>query len=81
MVVVDHGGEDVEHGVSSLTDTLASALATGGEQRLAEIAVPWAESFSGHADAGALTDFLSELARIARGAQERGHRLYCWWSP
>jgi hypothetical protein len=77
-----HREDDGEHGVLSLTDSLAAALADADRQRLAEVAEPWSETeeFWGDADPDILTDVLWELAELARRARDRGHRLYCRWS-
>lgn len=70
------------HGVLTLNDAVARALATADRARLAEVAVPWSqtEEFRGQADPDHLTEFLVELSALARRAADRGHRLYCWWS-
>ncbi|MBC6461423.1 hypothetical protein [Actinomadura sp. HBU206391] len=74
--------EAAEHGVATLTDSLAAALADADQRRLAEVAVPWSETdeFWGQADPEILAGFLGELADLARRARDAGHRLYCWWS-
>lgn len=76
------GQEADEHGVVTLTDTVAAALATVERGQLPRVAVEWSktEEFWGVADPEALADFLAELADLAVRAGERGHRLYCWWS-
>ncbi len=76
-VAVRHGGELL---VLTLSDTLVAALATATDSRLAEVAVPWSrtEEFWGEGDPDELTDFLRDLSALARRAQERGQRLYCW---
>jgi hypothetical protein len=62
--------------------SLQAALAAANDERLAEVAVRWAEL---RADDGEeihpefASDILSEMASLARTAAERGHRLYCWW--
>ncbi|MDX6431125.1 MAG: hypothetical protein QOE54_3491 [Streptosporangiaceae bacterium] len=79
---IDHGDEEAEHGVVTLTGTLVTALAISDRNRLAEVAVPWSqtEEFWGQGDPEALTELLSELSGLARRAEEKGHGLYCWWS-
>ncbi|MDG4806118.1 hypothetical protein O7634_05040 [Micromonospora sp. WMMD1120] len=76
-VAVRDGGEGL---VLSLTDELTQALVEREPERLAEVAVPWSrtEEFRGQCDPAVLADFLGELALLARHAQDRGHRLYCW---
>jgi hypothetical protein len=76
------GEEVAEHGVITLTDTLAAALADADRRRLAEVAEPWSETeeFWGDADPDILADALWELAGLAGRARDRGHRLYCRWS-
>lgn len=76
------GGDAAEHGVVTLTDSLAAALADADRERLAEVAVPWSrtDEFWGDTDPELLTDFLVRFADLARRARDRGHRLYCWWS-
>ena len=74
--------EATEHGVVTLTDSLAAALADADRRRLADVAVPWSvtEEFWGQADPEILAGFLGELSDLARRARDGGHRLYCWWS-
>jgi hypothetical protein len=78
-VAVRDGGERL---VMRLTDSLTEALATASDDRLTEVAVPWSqtEEFWGQGDPQDLGSFLLELAQLARTAQLRGERLYCWLS-
>jgi len=71
------GGERL---VLTLTDTLRDALAAASAERLAELAVPWSqtEEFWGEGEPEVLSTFLNSLAGLARQAQEKQERLYCW---
>jgi hypothetical protein len=66
--------------VVSLTDELQTALADAAPERLAGVAVEWSQTgeFRGRGDTAVLTNFLQELAELARGALDRRERLYCW---
>ena len=66
--------------VVTLTDELQAALADANDEVLASVAVPWAESdeFSGQGDAPSLTGLLRGLAELARRAQAKNERMYCW---
>lgn len=68
--------------VVTITDTLAAALVTSTDARLAEVAVPWSqtEEFWGDADPDDLAQVLRDLAGLARRAETAGHRLCCWLS-
>ncbi|MCW2913346.1 MAG: hypothetical protein JWN52_1414 [Actinomycetia bacterium] len=79
---IDHGDEEAEHGVVTLTGTLATALAVADRENLAEVSVLWSqtEEFWGQGDPESLTELLGELSDLARRAQEKEHGLYCWWS-
>lgn len=76
-VAIRDGGELV---VVTLTDSLTSALVAASDDALDRVAVPWSknEEFWGEPDPQRLGAFLKELAGIARDANGRGHRLYCW---
>src|SRR5512139_712860 len=80
--VVGSGEEGDEHGVVTLTDTLAAALATIDRERVPGVALEWSrtEEFWGDADPATLAGFVTEMADLAGRAAGRGHRLYCWWS-
>lgn len=71
------GGERL---VLTLTDRLRDALAAASPERLAELAVPWSqtEEFCGQGDPEVLATFLNSLAGLARQAQDKHERLYCW---
>lgn len=71
------GGERL---VLTLTDILVRALAASDEDELRRIAEPWSqtEEFWGDADPDDLAEFLADLSGLARRAQAKGHRLYCW---
>lgn len=84
-IVGDGGPRTVTEGSSfvlAASASLQAALAAANDERLAEVAVRWAEL---RADDGEeihpefASDILSEMASLARTAAERGHRLYCWW--
>jgi hypothetical protein len=66
--------------VVTLTDDLLAALAAAPRDQIVAAATPWSEDeeFNGQADPEALADFLLELADLARQADRRGERLYCW---
>jgi hypothetical protein len=66
--------------VVTLTDELLAALAAARQDQIVAAAAPWSqdEEFYGQADPRALADFLLELADLARQADRRGERLYCW---
>lgn len=66
--------------VVTLTDELQAALADADDAVLASVAVPWAESdeFSGQGDAQSLSGLLQGLAELARRAQVKNERMYCW---
>jgi hypothetical protein len=72
--------EEGELMVVALTDALVDALAAASAERLADVAVPWSqtEEFWDAGDPVELTQFLNELAGLARRARQRGHQLYCW---
>jgi hypothetical protein len=72
--------DDGERLVLTLTDTLRDALAATSAERLAELAVPWSqtEEFWGQGDPEILSTFLTGLAGLARQAQDKHERLYCW---
>jgi len=72
------GGPTVER----LPDSFVSALAGASDERLAEVAVPWAqtEEFWGLGEPDALAVLLCDLAALAREAAENDKRLYCWVS-
>jgi hypothetical protein len=75
-------GDDGERLVLTLTDSLTTALAAATPARLAEAAVPWSQSeeFWGAGDPDTLAAILNDLADLARRAQSRRHRMYCWIS-
>jgi hypothetical protein len=66
--------------VVTLTDELQDALAAATWDQIAAVAAPWsqAEEFRGQGDPETLAEFLLELADLARQANRRGERLYCW---
>lgn len=68
--------------VVTITDELQAVLTSYDEDRLEEVAIPWAqtEEFRGVADPAVLAEFLGSFADLARFATERGERLYCWIS-
>ncbi|MFB6724966.1 hypothetical protein ACFCV3_32615 [Kribbella sp. NPDC056345] len=76
VAVRDHGARLV----STLTDSLATALAQASREDLERVAVPWSqtEEFWGSADPEILADVLTDLADLARRAEANGERLYCW---
>jgi hypothetical protein len=71
-----------EYGVLTVPDTLRAALAEADDERLREVVVPWSqtEEFWGPVDLDGLLRVTTDLAALARRAQARGQRLYCWWS-
>ena len=66
--------------VVTLTDELQAALAAAPRDQIAAVAAPWweTEEFRGQGDPESLAEFLVELANLARQANQRGERLYCW---
>jgi hypothetical protein len=66
--------------VVTLTDELQAALAAAPRDRIVAAATPWSEDeeFHGRGDPEILADFLLELADLARQADQRGERMYCW---
>lgn len=78
MIVASRGGG--QRLVVTLTGELQAALSQANHARLADIAVPWCqtEEFSGQGDPDLATSWLGELAGLARRANTRGERLYCW---
>lgn len=66
--------------VVTLTDELLAALAAAPRDQIVAAAAPWSEDeeFYGQADPEVLAGFLLELADLARQADRRGERLYCW---
>jgi hypothetical protein len=66
--------------VVTLTDELQAALAAAPRDQIVAVAAPWLETeeFRGQGDPENLADFLLELANLARQANQRGERLYCW---
>jgi hypothetical protein len=66
--------------VVTLTDELQAALAAAPREQIVAAAAPWSETdeFFGRGDPETLADFLLELAGLARQADQRGERLYCW---
>lgn len=66
--------------VVTLTDELQAALAAAPRDQIVAVAVSWlqTEEFRGQGDPETLAEFLLELADLARQANRRGERLYCW---
>lgn len=66
--------------VVTLTDQLQAALAAAPRDQIVAVAVPWSETeeFRGQGDPEILAEFLLGLADLARQANLRGERLYCW---
>lgn len=66
--------------VVRLSTRLQTALAAADTERLREAAIPWAatEEFFGVGDPEELGDRLVELSVLARLAERRGQRVYCW---
>jgi hypothetical protein len=66
--------------VVTLTDELQATLAAAPRNQIVAAAVPWSETeeFRGGADPEDLADFLLEMADLARRANRRGERMYCW---
>ncbi|MFI5936209.1 hypothetical protein [Actinoplanes sp. NPDC051494] len=79
--LVSDAMESPEQHIVSVTDRLRDALATADDARLAEVAALWSrtEELDG-ADAGSLTDFLVDLAALARRASQNHSHLYCYWA-
>ena len=86
-ILDDPSAEDIatdgERLVLRLNDALPPALIAATNQRLAEVATPWAqtEEFGGDADPADLVEFLTGLRELAQRSASRGERLYCWVSP
>jgi hypothetical protein len=77
-LAVRAGGEVM---VVTLTDELQAALADASDPQLDAVAVRWSQTdeFSCHGDPRVLSE-LRELAELARRAQTRDERMYCWTS-
>jgi hypothetical protein len=71
------GGERL---VVRLSTRLQAALAVADADRLKDAAVPWAATaeFFGLGDPEELGDRLVELSALARSAERRAQRMYCW---
>ena len=67
-------------GVWPVRDELQTALTNATDDQLIAVVAPWSriEEFWGDFDPDILTEFVRELAVLARSASERGERLYCW---
>jgi hypothetical protein len=63
--------------VLTISDELQGVLARVEAAELTAAARHWAEE-QGFSDADTIDGLLHELAELARGAQRRGERLYCW---
>jgi len=76
-VATRNGGERL---VLTLTESITTALAEAGNDRLSGVAVPWSrtEEFWGAGDPEVLASFLGDLAGLARRARARDQQLYCW---
>lgn len=76
-VATRNGGERL---VLTLTESVTTALAEAGNDRLSGVAVPWSqtEGFWGAGDPEVLAGFLGDLSGLARRARDRDQRLYCW---
>ena len=68
--------------VVTLTDRLHRALASLPPDQIPVVAGEWshAEEFGGAASPGDLAGFLIELQALARRAEQRSEKLYCWVS-
>jgi len=75
QVVAERDGGDCL--VLTISDESRDVLAKAGAVELPEAARRWVE-LQGSGDPESLTGLLHELAELARGAQLRGERLYCW---
>ncbi|GAA0382083.1 hypothetical protein Acor_52620 [Acrocarpospora corrugata] len=66
--------------IAELPDLVRDALAEIGEERVAQLAVQWAqiEEFHGYADPEALTTVLRDLRDLAQRAQKEDQMIYCW---
>jgi hypothetical protein len=75
---------DLDYGpwVVTVTDEVRDALCAADARQRAAVAYQWAESgdFYGKGDGEDLAYTVDRLADLARIAQERGERLYCWLS-
>jgi hypothetical protein len=76
-IAAQGGGERL---VQRLTDGLLDALAGADAARLAEVAVPWAETeeFWGQGDPEVLAGVLVSLSALVRDARVRGESVYCY---
>jgi hypothetical protein len=78
------GHRVAEHGESrwvvTLTDELQTVLAAAPPDQIADVAIPWSqtEEFDDQGDPEILAEYVLELAELARQADRRGERLYCW---
>jgi hypothetical protein len=66
--------------VVTLSDELQAAMAVASREQIVAVAGPWRETeeFHGQGDPETLALFLLEFADLARQANRRGERLYCW---
>ena len=64
--------------VVTISDELQAVLANAGVAELSAAAGQWANDRHHSDDAAPLAHLLSELSALARGANERNERLYCW---
>jgi hypothetical protein len=78
-VATRDGGERL---VLTLTESVTTALADAGNDRLSGVAEPWSQTdeFWGAGDPEVLAGFLRDLAGLARRARARDQQLYCWVS-
>jgi len=75
LAVDDWGSVFVER----VTVEMQTALIDATDDQLSAVVAPWSQtSFPGEKVNLVLTDFVRELAVLARTARERGERLYCW---
>ncbi|WP_437097432.1 hypothetical protein [Streptomyces sp. enrichment culture] len=74
VVAERDGGERL---VLTISDELQCVLARVEASELTAAARLWVEE-QGSGDTDVLGGLLHELAELARGAQRRGERLYCW---
>jgi hypothetical protein len=79
QVAEQDGGQRMIFGTA---DGLIDALSAASDDRLASVAVQWAdaEEFGGMADPAELRRGLTQLATLAREARRVNARVYCWMS-
>ncbi|MFJ6136773.1 hypothetical protein [Kitasatospora sp. NPDC092286] len=75
--------EDGEIVALTIPDALRDALTAADHHTLTAAGLAWSRSDTSDMlpDEAHLTEFLEQLAALARRAASRGHHLYCWICP